>query len=171
MKAEEWMTRRVQTCHPETSLNEAAHLMWEGDCGVLPVVDDDGRAVGLITDRDICMGAHFQGKDLGGMKVADSMSHRVFACQTSDPIEQVIRCMGDHRVRRVPLLDGAGRVAGILSLNDLVRRLVALSERERSRMTPRFVEALASICESPCQHALPEPTPAARAAGVPVATG
>ena len=112
MKAEECMTRGVRTCRPETSMNEAAHMMWEGDCGVLPVVDGDGRAVGMITDRDICMGAHFYGKGLGDVTVAESMARRVFACQTSDPIEQVVRSMADHRVRRIPVLDGTGKVAG-----------------------------------------------------------
>jgi CBS domain-containing protein len=148
MKAEDWMTHTVHTCSPETSMNEAAYQMWAGDYGVLPVVDPDRRVVGMITDRDMFMGAHFQGKRLEDMTVADSMSRYVYSCLTSDPIEEVIRTMGDKGVRRIPVLDQQGKLAGILSLNDLARHLVALGDRERSRLTARFVEALAAICES-----------------------
>ncbi len=175
MKAEDWMTHEVDTCHPETSMSEAAQMMWKGDYGILPVVDHAGGVVGMITDRDICMGASFQGRALGDMKVADSMSREVFACRTSDPIEQVIRRMGDGRVRRIPVLDDEGRAVGILSLNDLARRLVSLGERERARLVPRFVEALAAICETrECQavpEVVPNVVPAQRATGKPVLVG
>lgn len=170
MKAEEWMSRNVQTCTPETSMAEAAQKMWAADCGVLPVVGRDGRVVGMITDRDICMGAHFQGKRLADMGVADSMSRSVFACQSSDSIEEVIRRMGDSQVRRVPVLGTDGRPVGIISLNDLARRLLSLGERERSRLVPRFVEALAVICETRA-GAVPEPVPRSRNAAQPLMVG
>lgn len=169
MKAENWMTREVRTCRPEASMNEAAHLMWSTDCGVLPVVDADQRVVGMITDRDMCMGAHLQGKSLNDMKVADSMSRTVHSCQASDSIEQAIRRMGDNQVRRVPVVDARGRLVGILSLNDIARRLVSLAdERERARLVPRFVEAQASICETRECPAVPELTPLLRGAGRPI---
>ena len=169
MKAEEWMTRDVRTCRPETSMNEAAHLMWTGNCGVLPVVDDEQRVIGMITDRDLCMGAHFQGGTMTERKVSDSMSRTVFSCQSSDSIEQVIRRMGDEQVRRIPVLDARGRLAGILSVNDLARRIVALDERSRTRLVPRLVEAVASICGTRESRAVPEVVPAGtRATGEPV---
>jgi CBS domain-containing protein len=158
------MTRDVRTCRPETSLNDAASEMWRGDCGILPVVDGDRRVVGLITDRDVCMGAYLQGKPLSELPVRDSMSRAVFACRPSDSIEDVVRCMADHQVRRVPVTGARGELLGILSLNDLARHLVSLGERERARLVPRFVEAQASICEPRAQTALPEPIPAARVA-------
>jgi CBS-domain-containing membrane protein len=171
MKAESWMTREVRTCRPETSMNEAAHLMWSTDCGVLPVVDDDQRVVGMITDRDMCMGAYLQGRPLKDMNVADSMSRTVHACQAADTIEQVIRRMADNQVRRVPVLDARGKLAGILSLNDIARRVVAMEERERVRLVPRLVEAQASICETRECASVPEVTSVRRAAGQPMTVG
>jgi CBS domain-containing protein len=168
MKAEDWMTRDVRTCRPETSMNEAAHLMWARDCGVLPVLGADGRVVGMITDRDLCMGAYLQGKALANLTVADSMTRTVFSCLASDPIEEVIRRMGDEQVRRVPVLDARGQLVGVLSLSDLARRMLGLQdERQRARLGPRLMEALASISETR-GAGLPELTPAARGAGRPL---
>jgi predicted transcriptional regulator len=129
-------------------------------------------AVGVITDRDICMGAHLTGRALHELRVADSMSRQLFACASSDPIEQVIRVMGDQRVRRVPVLDGQGKPVGIVSLNDVVRRLVALTDdRTRSRLTVRLIEALASICETRTAQAVPEVMPPRADAPAPVLAG
>lgn len=171
MRAQDWMTRDVRTCRPETSLNDAAHAMWQGDCGVLPVVDSDQKVIGVITDRDVCMGAYLQGKALADLPVRDAMSRAVFSCRPTDSIEDVIRCMADHQVRRVPVLDARGKLVGILSLNDLARQVVSLGdERERVRLVPRFVEALASICEMRAGVAVPETVPAQRGSRQPVAS-
>jgi CBS domain-containing protein len=160
MRAQDWMIRDVRTCRPETSLNDAANEMWQGNCGILPVVDADRKLVGVITDRDVCMGAYTQGRVLSDLPVRNSMSRAVFACRPSDPIEDVIRCMADHQVRRVPVVDAKGGLVGILSLDDLARHVVGLDdERERARLVPRFVEALASICEPTAGAQVPETIP------------
>lgn len=170
MRAQDWMTRDVRTCRPETSLNDAANEMWQGDCGILPVLDDDQKVVGVITDRDVCMGAYLQGKALSDLPVRNSMSRTVFSCRPSDSIEDVIRCMADHQVRRVPVVDARGKLAGIVSLNDLARHVVSLAEeRERARLVPRFVEALASICETQAGVEVPETIPAPRTVRQPAA--
>ena len=172
MNVEDWMTRNVFSCGPETSLNEAAHLMWEHDCGVLPVVDGQSKVVGVITDRDLCMGAYTKGRPLHDLRVGDSMSGDVFACRASDTIEMAIRLLGDHRVRRAPVVDAQGKLVGILSMNDLLRRLVALQdESTRKRLAQRLIEAQASICEAqeraPIETLPPSPSPRVR----PVAVG
>ena len=172
MRTEDWMTRDVRTCTPDTSLNDAAGAMWDRDCGILPVVDADGVAIGIITDRDICMGAYLTGRSLKDLRVGDSMARRLFGCAPSDPIEQVIRVMGDHRVRRVPVLDGRGRPVGVISFDDLSRRLVTLQdEKLRARLVPRMLEALASISESAEGRAVPETVPARPSARSPVLAG
>lgn len=142
------MTSDIGTCQPDMDLSEAARRMWDDDCGCLPVVDQ-GKAVGVITDRDLCMGAYFQGRPLRELQVGECMSRQLFSCRASDTIEQVIGLMGDHQVRRIPVVDEQGRVKGILSMNDLVRGTVSLrDERTRSRLAMRLVEALASISEA-----------------------
>ena len=81
MKVEQLMSRDVKTCQATEMLNRAAQLMWENDCGCVPVVDEDGRAVGMITDRDVCMAAYTQGRLLDALPVASAMDsivgHRV----------------------------------------------------------------------------------------------
>jgi CBS domain-containing protein len=105
------------------------------------------------------------------MRVGDSMSRNVFVCHESDPIDQVIERMGDRRVRRVPVLDRNEGLVGILSMNDIARRLGAMSERERARLAPRFVDAVAAICESrECAAAVVTSAPAV-AASRPVMVG
>lgn len=149
MKAQQWMNRNVRTCRPESSMNDAARLMWEGDCGILPVVGEDGRVLGTITDRDMCMSAYLSGKALRELRVAEAMAHEVFSCRPEDTLEDVIRVMADHQVRRLPVLDAQGALVGILSLNDLVRRRMSLPDGpERARLATRLVEAQASICET-----------------------
>ncbi len=175
MKVEECMTRPVFSCRPEADMEQAAQLMWEHDCGVLPVVGDEGRVEGLVTDRDLCMGAYTQGKRLHDLRVRDSMSRQVFSCLPSDSLEQAIRTMGDHQVRRIPVVDERGRLLGILSLNDLVRRVVELHDaRTRTNLSTRLIEAMAAICEprgsragvlEPLPPARPETVPARTAAG------
>jgi CBS domain-containing protein len=172
MNVEDWMTRRVFTCEPDTSMNDAAHLMWEHDCGVLPVVDGQNKVLGVITDRDLCMGAYMKGRPLHDLRVGDSMSGTVFSCRASDSIEMAIRLLGDHRVRRAPVVDPHGKLVGILSINDLVRGLVGLQdESARKRLAQRLVEAQASICEAqeraPIEALPPGPTSRAR----PIAVG
>jgi CBS domain-containing protein len=148
MNVENWMSEAVVTCRPEDDLGEAARKMWENDCGALPVVDEDGRVVAMLTDRDVLMGTLHGGARLHELQVRDSMSRRVFTCRAADPIEDVMRLVGDQRIRRVPVVDREGRAIGVVSLCDLVRGLVALLEvEERRRLSSRLVEALACLSE------------------------
>ena len=69
MKVEQVMNRNVKTCRSSDSLDRAAQLMWENDCGCVPIVDDEGRGVGMVTDRDVCMAAYTQGGPLTHLRV------------------------------------------------------------------------------------------------------
>ena len=69
MKVAELMTRSVLAAHPQDSLARAAQMMWDHDCGALPVIDDSGRVLGMITDRDVCMAAYTQGRPLAEIPV------------------------------------------------------------------------------------------------------
>lgn len=176
MKVQDWMTRNVRSCRPETRLNEAAHAMWTADCGVLPVLDAEEKVVGVITDRDLCMGAYTRGRPLAELTVGDSMARQAITCRATEPIEQAIRLMADHQVRRLPVVDGRGKLAGMLSQNDVVRHLVSLDDDSaRARLVPRFVEALASICETRTGARVPEPVvetpPTPRRSGKPSPVG
>lgn len=121
MRIEKIMHRPVVTCHVDDHLGKAARLLWEQDCGVLPVVDGTGRVVAMITDRDICMAAYTKGLPLEAIQVRSAMSKQLYSCHPDDPVFEAEKRMSEKQVRRLPVVDGQGRVLGILSLNDLAR--------------------------------------------------
>lgn len=131
MKIKALMTQDVRTCRPQDSLNEAARAMWESDCGCLPVVDEQARVVGMVTDRDVCMAAYTQGQTLATIPVSTAMARNVVSCGPDDDLAAVERSMQKARVRRLPVVDRHGRLAGIVSLNDLARQAFA----ERTQKT------------------------------------
>ncbi len=135
MQASDIMTQPVVACRPTDSLDHAAALLWKEDVGALPVVDESGRAVGMITDRDICMAAYMQGSPLHALPVRLAMSRSVQACLATDPVDAVARRMAEHQVRRIPILSADMRVVGVVSLMDLVGILEA----------PALMETLSSI--------------------------
>jgi len=120
MRVSDAMTREVRVCHATQSICDAARLMAELDCGVLPVEQDD-RLVGMITDRDIAVRAVAQHKS-PDTPVRDAMSNEVKYCFEDQNVEQVARNMSDLRVRRLPVLDRDKRLVGILSLGDMARK-------------------------------------------------
>jgi CBS-domain-containing membrane protein len=101
-------------------LNAAARIMWDHDCGCAPVVDQTGKLVGIVTDRDLCMAAYTQGQPLGAIPVERAMSARVIACARGDDLATAHRLMRTHEIHRLPVTDTRGRLLGILSLSDLV---------------------------------------------------
>lgn len=115
------MSRQPRTCRPRDSLNLAAQQMWEGDCGVLPVVDDDGRPIGMLTDRDICMAAYTRGQALSEISIESAMSASVCSCKPSDTLRSLMELMAAHQVRRVPVVEESGELVGIVSLADIAR--------------------------------------------------
>jgi CBS domain-containing protein len=152
MRVEEIMTRRPVVCRPNETMERAAYLMWECDCGSIPVVDEQGRPVGMITDRDICMAAYTQGRTLKEMKVHSAMAKRVFAIDLAAEIEQAERLMQTQRVRRLPVVNSEGALVGVLSLNDIARHATRLGLRGKIS-EHEVTETLAAICQS---HSIPQ---------------
>lgn len=138
------------TCNSQDSLQKAARLMWENDCGVLPVLDREGRVGAMITDRDICMAAYTQGRPLDELRVAACMSRQLVSCMPGDDIGIAVGKMSQHQVRRLPVLDADGRLVGIVSMNDLARR--ALDDAGLGRTV---LQALAAICRPRAKTAAP----------------
>ncbi|MCL2723678.1 MAG: CBS domain-containing protein [Polyangiaceae bacterium] len=119
MKVEDVMTRTVKPCHPDESLARAAQLMWDNDCGCVPVVDDEKRVVGIVTDRDVCMAALLNGRPLHELLVAQAMAHKPVRVGPHDDLREAQQIMRHARVRRLPVVDVKGHLVGILSLHDL----------------------------------------------------
>ena len=143
LRVQQMMTQNVHCCRAEDSLECAASVMWEKDVGVVPVVDDAGRAIAMLTDRDVCMAAYTQGKALGELRVGDAMSKSLFGVHPTDPVSEAENVMREQQVRRVPVVDADGRLVGILSQGDLV--LEAARERESPRKELSAVEVTATL--------------------------
>ena len=119
MKIDEIMTRDVRGILPDETLGTAAQIMWENDCGAVPVVDADGRLIGIVTDRDICMAAQLQGAPLHDSRVSSAMARDVKTCSPRDTPVTVQAIMQQNKIRRVPVVDDQGRLVGIVTLGDL----------------------------------------------------
>lgn len=113
------MTRDVRTCRPEDTLADAARSMWDADIGCLPVTTCDGRLVSVITDRDIAMSAWLSGRPLREQRVSDAMSKRLVTVQEEDEAGVLEDAMRLAQVHRVPVVNEAGYLRGIVTLNDL----------------------------------------------------
>ena len=149
MKVAEVMTTNVQTCTPETNLAAAAMQMWNGDCGTLPVLDDDGKVVGMITDRDICIAAATNHRDIAELTVGDIAAGNVQSCTPEIAVRDALKLFGQARVRRLPVVDAQDHLKGILSIRDIV--LLAGDERDKRTAGVSYADAvntLKTICAS-----------------------
>jgi len=121
MKVKDVMTSNVRACFKSDNLATAAQLMWEHDCGCVPVLNEQAQVVGMVTDRDICMAAFFQGAPMSEIKVSNVMSRQLFVCSSDDDLSAAENTMSEKKVRRLPVLDKQARLVGLLSLSDIVR--------------------------------------------------
>lgn len=127
MKVKDIMVQQVNTCHPSSSLHDIAVMMWNGDCGSIAVVDDENKVIGMITDRDIAMGAALQRKALWDISAAEIIQqHPLYTCQADDDVRTALEIMREHGVRRLPVTDEDQQIVGILSMGDIVWNTDAL---------------------------------------------
>lgn len=150
MRAQDLMTSPTITCHVNDPLNVAAHKMWEGDVGALPVVNDDGKLTGIITDRDICMAAYTQGRSLDAILVNSAMARHVVSATPTATLADIEQLMAKHRVRRIPIVDAAGFPIGLVSMNDLAIESVQ-PDTAMKQGPSKVAQTLAAICQHRAQ--------------------
>lgn len=119
MKVSEAMTAQVATASPKTTIAEVARTMAQIESGAVPVMDD-GKVVGLITDRDIVIRVVAKGGALDG-PVSEVMSDGIESCNEDDNVADAAAKMGSHQIRRLVVLNDRGGLAGILSLGDIAQ--------------------------------------------------
>jgi CBS domain-containing protein len=120
MRVVDIMMRTAYQCRPETNLGSATEFMWIGNCGFLPVVGEEGRVIGVITDRDICVALGTRNRLAGDIKVAEAMSRKVYSCLPEDDIHVALRTMRQGRVRRLPVIAKDGALVGVVSIDDVL---------------------------------------------------
>ncbi len=151
MKIEQIMQRNVSVCTQDDNLNTAARLMWDNDCGCIPIIsaNGNGAVIGMLSDRDICMAAYTQGKTLAEIPVTVAMAGSVLSCKPSDDLALAEAMMREAHIHRIPVVDDNGAVVGIVSLTDLARNALSIGEGKVALGTQAEVaRTLAAIHES-----------------------
>ena len=147
MKVGDVMTRGVEPISPEATIQHAAICMAEQDVGAL-LVGSQEAVEGIITDRDILLRVVVEGRSPKRVRVRDAMSSTLFTCREDDPVERAFAELSEHQIRRLPVLDGDGRLVGIVTLGDLAKR---------ERDPHGALEALRSISEPHRGHSVRDP--------------
>lgn len=126
MKVRDIMKRDPCVSAPGNDLAKAGMQMAEADCGFLPVIGEEERVVGVITDRDVCLALARRDRRPSEVQVRLVMSGEVYTCRADDDIRRALRTMRERRVRRLPVVDDEGRLHGVLSLDDVVLEAQAI---------------------------------------------
>lgn len=132
MKVRDLMMGSPKSCRPETNLASAVETMWTNDCGFLPVVDEEGRVAGVVTDRDICIALGTRNRRASDVLVREVMTDRVYACAAEDDIHSALETMEKHQVRRLPVVSLDRKLVGILSIGDVTLH----AEKREGRKIP-----------------------------------
>jgi CBS domain-containing protein len=130
MKVEQLMTPSPATCGLTDNLAQVVERMWDANCGIVPVVDDAGQVLAVMTDRDICIAAATRGLAPGNMRADEMQRKPVVTCRPEDDLKQALALMTEHRVRRLPVTTDVGILHGIISLDD-----IALAAGRRDTVT------------------------------------
>lgn len=140
MKVKEIMTTDVGICLLDDDLIRVVEIMRQKDCGVVPVVDAENRIVGILTDRDVCLAVAALNKKLSAVKVQEIIGGKFVACSPDDKIETVLKKMRKSQIKRLPVVDRKGEIAGILSITD-----VLLSVRKDKAVKKQIYSTLKGI--------------------------
>jgi CBS domain-containing protein len=121
MNVEQIMSRDVAVCGPDDNLESVAMLMWNNNCGAIPVVDHDGKPCGMVTDRDVAMASALRHKPLWEIRTQEVSNHAVYTCTPNDDVKEAMDTMRDQKIRRLAVIDEDGRVRGLLSIDDVIQ--------------------------------------------------
>ena len=146
MKVKDVMTANPKAIWLTESLADAAKEMWEHDCGVLPIIKDGLKVVGMITDRDICMATALKDRSPSSISVEEVMNGVIYSTEPEQDIEVALATMREHKVRRLPVLNANGEVEGMLSINDIVLKAKASNGKKPEQPYSELVKTLQAIC-------------------------
>ena len=162
MKVKEIMTVNPSVCELNASLAEAARIMWDTDCGAVPVLKDGKEVVGLVTDRDICMAMAMRDCNPAVVSAEEVISGDVYSVAPEDEIQKALELMQQHQVRRLPVINPEGDLEGMLSMNDII---LNAKEKQNGKAPEISYKAIVTTYKAICAHRAPvEPQAAAAAA-------
>lgn len=137
-KCKDVMTKDPTCCEPGDSVVKVAQIMKREDVGSVPVVDSKSsrKLVGIVTDRDLVVKVLAEGRSIDGASARDAMTPDPTSCHEDDDVDRALKLMAELQVRRMPIIDAAGRLAGIISQADVATRV------NRDKQTGELVEAI-----------------------------
>ena len=148
MRVKELMSQPVHSCLVTDTADKAAYVMWEADCGAVPVIDEDGCLTGVVTDRDICMAALFHGAPLTQIPIADVMTGDVSTVRPDDDVSEAEQLMSVRQVHRLPVVGEGGEPVGMLSVTDVVQQVKPAPRFQKAHSaTEECLRTLAAISE------------------------
>lgn len=112
--------RRIVTIDSEASVGEAVARLVQNDVGSLPVLDDEGRLVGVISERDVLRMMHHRGEGAARQKVSAVMTCNPVTCSVDDSVDEVMGLMSERRIAKIPVLERDALV-GVVSVGDVVK--------------------------------------------------
>jgi CBS domain-containing protein len=131
------MTRDPVSCVPGDTVIRVAQIMKQQDVGSVPVVDGESRRlVGIVTDRDLVVKVLAEGRSTDAATVEAAMTRNPASCRETEDVDRAVKLMGDRQVRRMPIVDGDGRLVGIIAQADVATRV------NRDQKTGELVEAI-----------------------------
>lgn len=124
-KCSEVMTKNPVCCLPGDMVAEVAQLMKRKNIGPVPVIENEQtrKLVGIVTDRDLALRIVAEGRDPGSTKVETVMTRKVVTCRADDDLQKALDAMAGYQLRRIPVVDAANRILGIISQADVATRL------------------------------------------------
>ncbi len=120
MKVRDIMTQTAVCCRPETNVGAAVEMLWVHNYGMLPVVDENQKLIGIVTDRDICIALGTRNRLPGNLTVGEVDTAPVFTCKPDDEIHEALGIMTEHQVHRLAVVNGDGVPQGVLSMDDIL---------------------------------------------------
>lgn len=149
MKVRDLMTTNAAFCRPETNLAAVGALMWEHDCGLIPVVDDTEKVTGVITDRDVCIALSTRDKQPSKITAREITTSPAFVCAPDDDIQTALITMSQERLHRLPVVSNERALVGILSINDVLLHAEKGLGKRAGILYEDVVQTLQAICSHP----------------------
>ena len=153
MNVKDAMLTTPARCTPGINLGAAVEILWKGNCGILPVVDEHERVISVITERDICIALGTRNRLAGEITVGEVATHRAICCSPDDDVRSALAKMVQAKVRRLPVVNAQGKLEGMIAMDDVVAPIVLRNSGRGNQPTSQ--DALSKpllSTDSPASH-------------------
>lgn len=163
MNINEIMSIDVKTCMPSSNLEEVAGLMWSNDCGAIPVIDENHKPLGIVTDRDISMAAMLNHKPLWSLTAEELIQDQnLCCCQQNDSLQDCLTKMKEEGVRRILVTNADSTLAGIVSIGDILAFTGNSAAKGKKQAAPINVEPVLGMLKQVSSHHISPERPLAQ---------